>query len=94
MDNSVRVLEHHACLVFAYRQGMEVGVRNSPVVKDFHPQMESVWKELKGQCYSVEQFEMQDDAMMYGRSIHRTFSIHKHCPSFQHNCAVSMSRRM
>lgn len=94
MNGSARVIADEECLIFAYRQGTEVGVRNSPVVKDFHPQMEGVWKELVGVCYSVERFEMLDDTMMYGRSIHRTFSIHEHCPAYQHICAVEVARRL
>ena len=94
MDDSARVITDIQCLVFAYRSGAEIGVRNSPIVKDFHPQMNDVWKELIGQCYTVERFEMADETMMYGRVINRTFTIHEHCPSYQHNCAVEVSRRL
>lgn len=94
MNDSARVIVDQECLVYAYRQGSEVGVRNSPIVKDFHPQMESVWEELVGHCYSVERFEMPDDTMMYGKSVHRTFSIHEDCPTYQHNCAVKVARRL
>jgi hypothetical protein len=94
MDDSARVVADIPCLVFAYRSGSEVGVRNSPIVKDFHPQMEDIWKELVGQCYSVERFEMSDETMMYGRAVNRTFTLHQHCPAYQHNCAVEVSRRL
>ena len=94
MDDSARVLVHQECLVYAYRTDTEVGVRNSPIVKDHHPQMAMVWNELRGKCYSVERFEILDDNMMYGRAVVRTFELHTHCPSYQHNCAVEVSRRM
>lgn len=94
MDDSARVVADIPCLVFAYRSDTEIGVRNSPIVKDFHPQMENVWQELQGHCYSVERFEMDDETMMYGKSVHRTFILHKHCPQYQHNCALEVSRRL
>lgn len=94
MDDSARVIADIECLVFAYRSGSEVGVRSSPIVKDFHPQMEGVWKELDGVCYSVERFEMSDESMMYGKSIHRTFTLYDSCPVHQHNCALFKARRM
>ena len=93
-DEPGRILAVEDCLIYAYKSGSEVGVRTSVLVHDTHEVMQPVWAELAGKCFSVESFEMQDDTMMFGKSLNRSFMIHEHCPSAQHNCAVSPARRM